>query len=148
MVNREIKARKRAVKEEKEEIDGEIVRIRKGHPRTNLPVKLPENPTWLKQPNVVTLMAGDFKTVQIRILIAVIEKLTQYFKSNTIDSVVINAVVEASLKMDGSKFETRHPSLGLVPDVKLFLTNGGVIRSNAKIIMRWHISMLDCHITL
>ena len=75
MVNREIKARKRAVKEEKEEIDGEIVRIRKGHPRTNLPVKLPENPTWLKQPNVVTLMAGDFKTVQIRILIAVIEKL-------------------------------------------------------------------------
>ena len=37
MVNREIKARKRAVKEEKEEIDGEIVRIRKGHPRTNLP---------------------------------------------------------------------------------------------------------------
>ena len=48
MVNREIKARKRAVKEEKEEIDGEIVRIRKGHPRTNLPVKLPENPTWLK----------------------------------------------------------------------------------------------------
>ena len=46
MVNREIKARKRAVKEEKEEIDGEIVRIRKGHPRTNLPVKLPENPTW------------------------------------------------------------------------------------------------------
>ena len=73
---------------------------------------------------------------------------TQYFKSNTIDSVVINAVVEASLKMDGSKFETRHPSLGLVPNVKLFLTNGGVIRSNAKIIMRWHISMLDCHITL
>ena len=73
---------------------------------------------------------------------------TQYFKSNTIDSVVINAVVEASLKMDGSKFETRHPSLGLVPDVKLFFTNGGVIRSNAKIIMRWHISMLDCHITL
>lgn len=62
MVNREIKVRKRAVKEEKEEIDGEIVRIRKGHPRTNLPVKLPENPTWLKQPNVVTLMAGDFKT--------------------------------------------------------------------------------------
>lgn len=75
MVNREIKARKRAVKEEKEEIDGEIVRIRKGHPRTNLPVELPENTTWLKQPNVVTLMAGDFKTVQIRILIAVIEKL-------------------------------------------------------------------------
>ena len=80
MVNREIKARKRAVKEEKEEIDGEIVRIRKGHPRTNLPVELPENPTWLKQPNVVTLMAGDFKTVQIRILIAVIEKL-QYIYS-------------------------------------------------------------------
>ena len=51
---------------------------------------------------------------------------TQYFKSNTIDSVVINAVVEASLKMDGSKFETRHPSLGLVPDVKLFLTNGEI----------------------
>lgn len=54
---------------------------------------------------------------------------TQYFKSNTIDSVVINAVVEASLKMDGSKFETRHPSLGLVPDVKLFLTNGGGCQS-------------------
>ena len=75
MVNREIKARKRAVKEEKEEIDGEIVRIRKGHPRTNLPVKLPENPTWLKQPNVVTLMLVILRSVQIRILIAVIEKL-------------------------------------------------------------------------
>lgn len=75
MVNQEKKARKRAAKEEKEEINGEIVRIRRGHPRTNLPVELPDNPTWLKQPNAITLMAGDFKTVQIRILIAVIEKL-------------------------------------------------------------------------
>ena len=47
MVNREIKARKRAVKEEKEEIDGEIVRIRKGHPRTNLPVKRVSGFSWL-----------------------------------------------------------------------------------------------------
>ena len=40
MVNREIKARKRAVKEEKEEIDGEIVRIRKGHPRDRKSTRL------------------------------------------------------------------------------------------------------------
>ena len=63
------------VKQKKEILKGEIVRIRKGHPRTNKPVVLPDNPTWLKQPNLITLMAGDFKTVQIRILIAVIEKL-------------------------------------------------------------------------
>lgn len=78
MVNKEEKkvdSQKRGLREEKEDINGEIVRIRKGHPRTNLPVKLPDNPTWLKQPNIITLMAGDFKTVQIRILIAVIEKL-------------------------------------------------------------------------
>lgn len=54
----------------------------------------------------------------------------RYFRHNILNPtplivLVINAVVEASLKMDGSKFETRHPSLGLVPDVKLFLTNGG-----------------------
>lgn len=59
----------------KEIVNGEIVRIRKGHSRTNLPVVLPDNPTYLKQSNIVTLMAGDFKTLQIRVIISVIEKL-------------------------------------------------------------------------
>lgn len=59
----------------KEIINGEIVRIRKGHSRTNLPVSLPDNPTYLKQSNLVTLMAGDFKTLQIRVIISVIEQL-------------------------------------------------------------------------
>lgn len=59
----------------KEIINGEIVRVRKGHSRTNLPVPLPDNPTYLKQSNLVTLMAGDFKTIQLRVIISVIEKL-------------------------------------------------------------------------
>lgn len=36
---------------------------------------LPDNPTWLKQSNIVTLMSYDFKTIQIRVLIALIEKI-------------------------------------------------------------------------
>ncbi len=36
MVNREIKSPKTCVKEEKEEIDGENVRIRKWHPRRQI----------------------------------------------------------------------------------------------------------------
>lgn len=60
---------------EKEVIKGEIVRVRRGNARTNKPVKLPDNPTWLKQSNIITLMSYDFKTLQIRVLIALIEKI-------------------------------------------------------------------------
>lgn len=62
---------------EKKALDsnGEVTRERKGLPRTNLPVVLPTNPTFLKQSNLITLMTGDFKTVQLRVIISVIEKL-------------------------------------------------------------------------
>lgn len=59
----------------KEKVNGEIVRVRKGLQRTNKPVELPENPTWLKQPNLITLMSHDFRTIQIRVLIALVERI-------------------------------------------------------------------------
>ncbi len=62
-------------KEQKIVKNGEIIRVRRGLPRTNLPVKLPENPTWLKQSNIITLMSYDFKTLQLRVLISLIEKI-------------------------------------------------------------------------
>jgi len=56
-------------------VGNEIVKTRKGHTRTNKPVLLPDNPTWLIQPNLITLMSHDYKILNIRILIAVIEKI-------------------------------------------------------------------------
>jgi len=53
----------------------DIVKERKGLPRTNNPIELPPTVTWLKQSNLVTLMSYDYKVVQIRVLVAVIEKL-------------------------------------------------------------------------
>lgn len=67
--------RKRKPKDNKKVVKGEVVRERKGKERTNLPVKLPDHTTWLKQPNIITLLSYDFKTLQIRILISIIEKL-------------------------------------------------------------------------
>lgn len=59
----------------KKVVGNEIVRSRKGHARTNLPVKLPDNPTWIKQPNIITLMSYNFGTLNVRVLITVIEKI-------------------------------------------------------------------------
>lgn len=62
-------------KDKKEIVNGEIVKVRRGLPRTNLPVDLPANSTWLKQSNFITLMAGDLSTLQLRTLILIVEKL-------------------------------------------------------------------------
>lgn len=114
--------KKRVKKDAKEVIDGQIVRLRKGHPRTNLPVKLPDNPTWLKQPNVVTLMAADFKTIQIRVLIAVIEKIQNaveqsvvYFEKNknTIPYEQLTLFQEPS---DRIRLDIQYKDLGVSPD--------------------------------
>ncbi len=67
-----ITAKKKVVKAV---VNGEITRVRKGKERSNKPVVLPQNITWLKQPNLITLMSGDFKTLQIRVLISLVEKL-------------------------------------------------------------------------
>ncbi|GHT53704.1 RepB family plasmid replication initiator protein [Bacteroidia bacterium] len=69
--------KKNRKKDKKEIVDGAIVKVRRGMPRTNKPVKLPDKITWLKQSNIITLMAYDFKTLQIRVLISVIEKIQQ-----------------------------------------------------------------------
>jgi len=66
---------KKAVRAKKQVVGNEIVRSRKGHSRTNKPVKLPDNPTWIKQPNIITLMSYNFGTLNVRVLITVIEKI-------------------------------------------------------------------------
>ena len=44
---------KKNVRAKKSSEGNEIIRTRKGNPRTNKPVKLPDNPTWIKQPNII-----------------------------------------------------------------------------------------------
>lgn len=61
-------------RENKKVVNGEIVRVRKGHPRTNLPVILPENPTWMKHPNAVTFMAYDYSIIQLKVLMALLTR--------------------------------------------------------------------------
>ncbi|BAD51374.1 replication initiation protein [Bacteroides fragilis] len=61
-------------------INGEVVKQRKGLPRTNKPVELPSNPTWLKQPNIITLMNFDYKVIQLRILICLLERIQSYIE--------------------------------------------------------------------
>lgn len=62
-------------KDIKQTVKGEIIKTRKGLPRTNKPVKLPDNPTWLKQPNLITLMCFDYKVIQLRIMICLFERI-------------------------------------------------------------------------
>lgn len=55
---------------------------------------------------------------------------TQYFNSNSPDNEVIEAVIEASITMKRSRFETKKPYMGLIPDIKhyikhLFIEGGG-----------------------
>ncbi len=54
---------------------GELIKERKGLERTNKPVVIPNNPTWLKQPTVFTMLSGDFNTLHLRILISLVEKV-------------------------------------------------------------------------
>ena len=55
--------------------NGEVVKERKGLKRTNLPVKLPDNTTWLKQPNPITMLSADLNNLHLRVLISLIEKI-------------------------------------------------------------------------
>ena len=48
---------------------------------------------------------------------------TQYFSLNSPDNEVIKAVLETSMKMKGNKFKTQQPNMGLIPDIKFFLTH-------------------------
>lgn len=52
----------------------EIIKERKALPRTGK-ARLPKKITWLKQPNLITLMSCDLTTLQIRAVVTIIEKL-------------------------------------------------------------------------
>lgn len=54
---------------------GEVIKERKGLKRTNKPVKLPNNPTWLKQPTLITMLSADFNTLHLRVLISLVDKI-------------------------------------------------------------------------
>lgn len=62
---------------------------------------------------------------------------TQYFSASSSDTVVINAVVGASMEMDGDMFITQCPNMGLIPDFKRFVNYlGGVNNSVLTIIQQ------------
>jgi plasmid replication initiation protein len=66
----------RNVRDKKKVTDkGEIVKERKGMKRTNKPVMLPNNPTWLKQPTLLTMLSADFNTLHLRVLISLVNKI-------------------------------------------------------------------------
>jgi hypothetical protein len=52
-----------------------VIKERKPLLRTNKPVKLPDNVTWLKQPNIITLMSCDLSKMQMRAVIIIVEAL-------------------------------------------------------------------------
>jgi len=115
--------KKKSTKENKE---GKYIKIRKGNPRTNLPVNLPTDPTWLKQPNLITLMSFDYKNIQMKVLISVVEKIQNAIEEN------IKGVhyEQTSLfkEMDNSnkiRVEIQYSELGInpyqYPDVKVAL---------------------------
>lgn len=54
-----------------------VIKERKPLARTNKPVKLPDNVTWLKQPNIITLMSCDLNKIQMRAIIILIETLQE-----------------------------------------------------------------------
>ena len=123
MVNENMQDKpKRKSKEEKEVVDGQIIRVRKGLPRTNKPVVLPDKITWLKQPNVVTLMAADFRTVQIRVLIAVIEKIQNAIEQSVVYKQKFGSTLpfeQLSLFQeyaDRVRIEIAYRDLGVSPD--------------------------------
>jgi hypothetical protein len=54
-----------------------VIKERKPLLRTNKPVKLPDNVTWLKQPNLITLMSCDLSKMQMRAVVVLIEALQE-----------------------------------------------------------------------
>ena len=71
----EKKKNKRTRDKKKETSSGELVKERTGFSRSNQPVKLPNNPTWLKQPTLITMLSGDLNNLHLRVLISLIEKI-------------------------------------------------------------------------
>jgi len=54
---------------------GKVVMQRKGLPRSNKPISLPENLTRLKQSNIITTMQADYGLLHNRILVTLIDRL-------------------------------------------------------------------------
>lgn len=115
MEKKDTKPKKR---EKKQLLEGEVIRLRKGLPRTNKPVELPNNPTWLKQSNIVTLMSYDFKTIQIRVLIALIEKMQGAIEESILRKVSVQQLSLFQEFSDKEKifFTIRYKDLGISPD--------------------------------
>lgn len=115
--------KKRVTKENK---NGQFIKVRKGNVRTNLPVNLPNDPTWLKQPNLITLMSFDYKNIQMKVLISVIEKI-----QNAIEESIKGIDYEQTSlfkEMDNSnkiRVEIQYSELGIksfqYPEVKVAL---------------------------
>ena len=63
-------------------VEGKAILERKGLPRTKKSVVLPENITWLKQPNLITFMSHDFRLMQMRLLILVVEKMQKVIEES------------------------------------------------------------------
>lgn len=116
MEKKDTKSKKK--REEKESVNGEIVRVRKGLPRTNQPVILPENPTWIKQSNIVTLMSYDFKTLQMRVLISLIEKIQGAIEESITKKVSVEQLTLFQEFKDKEKifFTLKYKDLGITPD--------------------------------
>lgn len=89
-----------------------IVKIRRGLPRTNKAVILPEQITWLKQSNLVSSMAHDFTVIQMRVLILVVEKLQQEIE-RSINSEQLSLF---TTDPDRIRMEIPYKSLGVSPE--------------------------------
>lgn len=79
-----------------------VVKSRKGLPRTKTTIILPENVTWIKQPNVVTLMSYDYQTIQLRALMAVMEKL-QFLIEGSLQGKDITSQLNLFQDFDGDR---------------------------------------------
>lgn len=56
-------------------IDTELVREKNSNLRTNKTVNFPKNPTWIKQPNIITLLSYNYKAINIKVLVLVMDKI-------------------------------------------------------------------------
>ena len=59
----------------KEIVEGKVQMKRSSLPKTEKNVQLPNNPIWLKQSNLITMMNMDYSVIQLRTLICVVEKI-------------------------------------------------------------------------
>lgn len=100
--------------------NGEITLERKGLPRKNKPVMLPKNITWLKQSNILTLMAADFSVLQLKTVILLVEKMQRAIQQNIDckEEGIIGSSQQLSLFTDNSNIvsiELAYKDLGIQP---------------------------------